>query len=124
LALELARRQIGRRGDGVWLVDLTAAPGPENVAGETARVFGVRPPSGATPSDALRRFLADRDALLVLDNCEQCRSLRILATSADPVAELRSALASVLADDGVPSGARRNHEEYGAGTLTRAPAAA
>jgi 2,4-dichlorophenol 6-monooxygenase len=44
--------------------------------------------------------------------------------TADPVAELRSALASVLADDGVPGAARRNHEEYGAGTLTRAPAAA
>ena len=25
LAIELARRQIGRRADGVWLVDLTAA---------------------------------------------------------------------------------------------------
>jgi predicted ATPase/DNA-binding CsgD family transcriptional regulator len=100
LALELARRQIARRTDGVWLVDLTAAPGPENVAGEIARVFGVRPPSGATPSDALRRFLADRDLLLVLDNCEHvilssaelvaallggCPGLRILATSREPL---------------------------------------
>ncbi|HEX9032160.1 MAG TPA: LuxR C-terminal-related transcriptional regulator [Streptosporangiaceae bacterium] len=100
LALELARRQIGRRGDGVWLVDLTAAPGPETVAGEIARVLGVRLPSGGTPSDALRRFLADRDLLLVLDNCEHvilssaelaeallggCRSLRILATSREPL---------------------------------------
>jgi putative polyketide hydroxylase len=44
--------------------------------------------------------------------------------AADPVAELRSALASALADDDVPGADRRNHEEYGAGTLTRAPAAA
>jgi non-specific serine/threonine protein kinase len=100
LALELARRQIGRRVDGVWLVDLTAKPGPDNVAVEVARVLGVRPPAGATPSDALRRFLADRDLLLVLDNCEHvilssaelaaallsgCRSLRILATSREPL---------------------------------------
>jgi predicted ATPase/DNA-binding CsgD family transcriptional regulator len=63
-------------------------------------VFGVRPPPGATPSDALRRFLANRDLLLVLDNCEHvilssaelaatllggCRSLRILATSREPL---------------------------------------
>jgi non-specific serine/threonine protein kinase len=100
LALELARRQIGRRGDGVWLVDLTAASGPEDVAAETARVLGVRPLSGATPSDALRRYLADRDLLLVLDNCEHvilsaaelaaallggCRKIRILATSREPM---------------------------------------
>ncbi len=100
LALELARRQIGRRGDGVWLVDLTAAPGPEDVAAETARVLGVRPLSGATPTDALRQYLADRDLLLVLDNCEHvilssaemaaallggCRRIRILATSREPL---------------------------------------
>src|SRR5258708_14866735 len=60
LALELARRQIGRRGDGVWLVDLTATSRSENVAGEAARVLGVRPPSGSTSSDALRRVLAHR----------------------------------------------------------------
>ncbi len=70
LALELARRQIERRGDGVWLVDLTAALGSSNVADEAARVLGVSPRSGATPTEALRRFLADRDLLLVLDNCE------------------------------------------------------
>ena len=100
LALELARRQIGRRGDGVWLVDLTATPRPENVADEVARVLGVRPMSGTTSSDALRRFLADRDLLLIVDNCEHvilssaelaaallggCRNLRILATSREPL---------------------------------------
>src|SRR5258708_36132604 len=100
LALELARRHIGRRGDGVWLVDLTAAPGPENVASETARVLRGHPLSGATPSDALVLYLADRDLLLVLDNCEHvilssaklaaallggCRRIRILATSREPL---------------------------------------
>src|SRR5260370_12961588 len=70
LALELARRQIGRRGDGVWLVDLTAAPGPDNLAAETARLLGLRPAPGATPTDPLRRYLADPDLLLLLDNSE------------------------------------------------------
>src|SRR5713226_1798116 len=43
---------------------------------------------------------------------------------ADPVAELRSALASVLADDRVSGASRRNHEEDGGGTLRRTPSAA
>src|SRR5260370_36022185 len=51
LALELARRQIGRPGDGVWLVDPTAAPGPGDVSPGPTRVLGVRPLAGARPPD-------------------------------------------------------------------------
>ncbi|HKR99436.1 MAG TPA: LuxR C-terminal-related transcriptional regulator, partial [Candidatus Dormibacteraeota bacterium] len=100
LALELARRHVGQRADGVWLVDLTAAPEPDKVAGEAARALGLRTPSGATPSGTLLQFLARRDVLLVLDNCEHviqscaelagsllggCPGLRILATSREPL---------------------------------------
>jgi len=100
LALELARRQIGRRADGVWLVDLTAGPEQPDVAYETARVLSVRSARGATAIDVLRNFLVSRDLLLVLDNCEQvvesCAdvadvvlttspSVRILATSREPL---------------------------------------
>jgi predicted ATPase/DNA-binding CsgD family transcriptional regulator len=96
LALELARRQTARRSDGVWLVDLAAAAGPSDVAAETARVLRVRGPGEATATDALRSYLAERDVLIVLDNCEHvvdacaelaemllgsCARLRILATS-------------------------------------------
>jgi predicted ATPase/DNA-binding CsgD family transcriptional regulator len=96
LALELACRQIARRPDGVWLVDLTAGPARPDVAAETARTLGVRSRSGTAPSQALDRFLADRDVLLVLDNCEHvvaacaqlaasllgsCGGVRVLATS-------------------------------------------
>src|SRR4030081_350752 len=41
LALELARRQLARRSDGVWFVDLAARAGRPDVAGETARVLRV-----------------------------------------------------------------------------------
>jgi len=100
LALELARRQIGRRADGVWLVDLTAGPEQPDVAYETARVLSVRSARGATAIDVLRNFLVSRDLLLVLDNCEHvvesCAdvadvvlttspSVRILATSREPL---------------------------------------
>ena len=96
LALELARRQLALRGDGVWLVDLSAVPETPDVAAEVARVLELPSPRRETPTDALRRYLADRDLLLVLDNCEHvvavcaelaaalltaCRDVRILATS-------------------------------------------
>ena len=96
LALEVAHRQLARRGDGVWFVDLAASAGARDVASETARVMNVGTPAGATATDALRRYLADRDVLLILDNCEHvvdacaelaasllgsCGRLRLVATS-------------------------------------------
>jgi predicted ATPase/DNA-binding CsgD family transcriptional regulator len=96
LALELAHRQIARRVGGVWLVDLASGPETPDVAAETARMLDVRGPAGRTATDALRRYLRNRDLLLVLDNCEHvvdacaelatalltsCRDVRIMATS-------------------------------------------
>jgi predicted ATPase len=96
LAVELARRQLPRQPDGVWIVDLTSTSDPQEVAAETARALDVRTTAHATPAEALGAYLAQRDALLVLDNCEhvvsasaalavelltRCASLRILATS-------------------------------------------
>jgi predicted ATPase/DNA-binding CsgD family transcriptional regulator len=98
LAIEVARRQIGRRPDGVWLVDLTAGPDP---AAEVARTLDVGGRSPTAPTESLRRYLADRDVLLVIDNCEHvidacarlassllssCANLRILATSRESLA--------------------------------------
>ena len=96
LALEVARRQLARRSDGVWFVDLAAIAAARDVASETARVMNVGTPAGAKATDALQRYLSDRDVLLVLDNCEHvvdgcadlaasllgsCCRLRLLATS-------------------------------------------
>ena len=96
LALELAHRQALRRRNGAWLVDLTAGADPPDVALETARVFDLRRRTSEGATDALRKYLSDRDLLLVLDNCEQvaeqcarlatallgtCSDLTILATS-------------------------------------------
>jgi predicted ATPase/DNA-binding CsgD family transcriptional regulator len=101
LALEVARCQLRRRRGGVWLVDLAAGPETPNVAAETARVLGVGMPTGTSTADALIRYLADRDVLLVLDNCERvveecaevvagllgsCGSLRVVATSREVLA--------------------------------------
>jgi len=103
-AIELGHRQIGNRADGVWLVDLAAvgpAVGPtEDVAAEVARVLDIRGAKRDATTDVLRRYLADRDVLLLLDNCEHvldasaelaatllgaCSRVRILATSREPL---------------------------------------
>jgi non-specific serine/threonine protein kinase len=96
LALALAHGQLAKRSDGVWLVDLASGPATPDVAAETARVLEVGAPRGETDASALRSFLADRDVLLVLDNCEHvvaqcaelalellssCATVRVLATS-------------------------------------------
>jgi predicted ATPase/DNA-binding CsgD family transcriptional regulator len=70
LAIELVRRQAGKHADGTWLVDLAVGSGYVDVAAETARVLGLQARVGTTPSEALRQYLADRELLVVLDNCE------------------------------------------------------
>ena len=83
-------------GGWVWLVDLTAGPADPDPAAELARTLGVGGRSATEPTESLRRYRADRDVLLVIDNCEHvidacaelassllgsCGNLRILATS-------------------------------------------
>jgi predicted ATPase len=95
-AIELGRGQARQRADGIWLVDLASVRPTEDVAAETARVLGIRGAGRDTMADAVRRYLADRDVLLLLDNCEHvldecaelgsrllgaCPHLRVLATS-------------------------------------------
>jgi predicted ATPase/DNA-binding CsgD family transcriptional regulator len=117
LATEVARGQIGRRADGVWLVDLTFGPAEPDPAAEVARTLDVGGRSTAAPSDSLRRYLADRDVLLVIDNCEHvvdacarlasallgsCVGVRILATSRESLGvsgETVWRLDSLAADD-------------------------
>ena len=96
LATEVARRQVGKRSDGVWLVDLTAIRSDVDPAAAVARSLEVGGRSERGPVDSLRGYLADRDLLLVIDNCEHvvngcaqlvasllgtCARLRVLATS-------------------------------------------
>ena len=99
MAIELGHRRPPRSTDGVWMVDL-APVATADVPAATARVFDVRAAPGAGSTEALQRHVADRDALLVLDNCEHvldacadlatallgvCPNLRILATSREPL---------------------------------------
>lgn len=95
-ALELTAHIRLPFADGVWLVELAALGDGELVAQAVARVMGVRERSGVSLSATLTQALADKELLLLLDNCEhlvdavaglcsallpRCPRLRIVATS-------------------------------------------
>ena len=95
LALECARRAAADFADGIAFVDLTPIRDPELVLSTIADRLGVRGAGHRPVADRLRAYLAERQLLLVLDNCEQVLDaapdlaallaaaprLRILATS-------------------------------------------
>src|SRR4051812_7066778 len=87
-----------RRGfpDGVWFVGLAELRDPELVAVTVGEALGIREEAVSPDAPGLATFLADRRALLILDNCEplvdacadlaemllrSCPELRILVPS-------------------------------------------
>ncbi|NXY95948.1 ATPase [Streptomyces sp. BR123] len=96
LALAVAAQVAGEFADGVCFVDLVPVTDPGRVGAAVAAAMGVGEQPGRGIDDALVSALADRQALLVLDNCEQvrdgvapflerllvaCPGIRVLATS-------------------------------------------
>ena len=82
--------------DGAWLVELASLRDPALLAPEVARGLGLLDQSAGWAVATLSEHLADRQVLLVLDNCEHlldacavlaeailraCPGVRILATS-------------------------------------------
>ena len=121
LAGELARRVAGRFADGVWLAELAAVQDPAQLTAAVAAALGIRDLPAVAAADALAAALAQRQLLLVLDNCEQvigaaaelCGRLllgaddvRVLATSREPLriaGEMRYRLGPLtLPDPGDP----------------------
>lgn len=116
LATETARTLLPDLPDGAWLVEL-AAIGPDgDVAQATLTGLGLRDTllgeaSDREPAGRLVAAIGDREMVLVLDNCEhvieqaaalahrllgECRRLRILATSREPLGITGEALWPVL----------------------------
>jgi len=112
LATETARTLLGDLPDGAWLVELAAIGADGDVAHSTLAALGLRDALlGSAPNaeltDRLIAAIRDREALLILDNCEhviesaatfahrvlgECRRLRILATSREPLGIIGEAL--------------------------------
>ena len=95
--------------DGVWLAELAELTDPDLLAVTIAEAVGI-PEDADRGAGSLARFFADRQALLVLDNCEQivgavgllaesllraCPELRILTTTRQPLQIAGEAILSV-----------------------------
>lgn len=100
LAVAIAEAVAAGYQEGVAFVDLTPTSDAETLLKAVADVVGIRTDSDLTPKEALRRFLARKSLLLILDNAEhvlrpcaeasafllsQCPGLHILCTSREPL---------------------------------------
>ncbi len=100
LAIQIASQLSGEFSDGVWCVDLAPITDPELVPVTVARTLGLPDQPGRSTMDTLTRFLADRQMLVVLDNCEHlldasaalvnallgaAAGLTLLTTSREPI---------------------------------------
>ena len=70
LALSVAADLVDRFADGVWYVDLVPVTDPAMIAPAIADALGLGEPQSRSTTDHILGWLADREALLVLDNCE------------------------------------------------------
>jgi predicted ATPase/DNA-binding SARP family transcriptional activator len=106
LAAETARSILDDLPDGAWLVELAPVRAGDELAQVALAAIGLRDQAllgGGSGGDSVDRLVAavrERTALLILDNCEhvidaaaafadrllrECRRLRILATSREPL---------------------------------------
>jgi non-specific serine/threonine protein kinase len=100
LTLAVAAEVVESFQDGAWWVGLASLSDPDLVAQAVASSLDVREAPGRPASEVLRAHLENRDLLLVLDNCEHlidacaalaetllrsCPSLKLLATSREPL---------------------------------------
>ncbi|MFD2351277.1 ATP-binding protein [Nonomuraea ferruginea] len=70
LSLAVAARAAGEYADGVWFADLVPVTDPGLVATAVAGAVGLGEEPGRDLTESVAAALADRHALLVLDNCE------------------------------------------------------
>ncbi|MGW5154087.1 ATP-binding protein [Nonomuraea wenchangensis] len=70
LALAVAAEVSGEYADGVWFVDLVPVTDPGLIATAVAGALGLGEQPGRDMTESVLAALADRHALLVLDNCE------------------------------------------------------
>ncbi|GCL66145.1 ATP-binding protein [Pseudaquabacterium pictum] len=70
LAVQLAAELLDAHPDGVWFIELAPVDDAQRLAQAVASVLGVQEEPGRPLDDTLRRHVASRRLLLVLDNCE------------------------------------------------------
>lgn len=100
IALAVAAEVLDRYNDGVWIVDLGTVTDAMLVPATIGGAFGANIPVDTTALDALTAALSEKQALLLIENCEDlveaaattvaallrdCPSLRVLTTSREPL---------------------------------------
>lgn len=100
MALQVGAELLDQFPDGVWMVDLSSLSDKALVAQAAATALKLREEPGRSHAETLCAALADRQLLLVLDNCEhvitscarlasslltECPQVKILATSREPL---------------------------------------
>ncbi|MFB9903880.1 ATP-binding protein [Allokutzneria oryzae] len=70
LALQVARKLLREFPDGAWLVDLAGLREASSLSHAIAAALRLRDRSAREPETVLVEHLADKQLLLVLDNCE------------------------------------------------------
>ena len=70
LALSVVADVADRFADGAWFVDLVPVTDPSMIAPVIAAALGLGEHQGRSAEDTVLGWLADRQTLLVLDNCE------------------------------------------------------
>lgn len=102
LAVEVARRQVGRVADGVYIVPLAPLTSGDDLAAAIMKALGVQPHQQEQPGLQLLEHLRTRSIWLVLDNFEHVRAsagfvmellhgaprLRLLVTSREALGTL------------------------------------
>ena len=70
LALQIAAEVLDGFPDGVWLVEFAAVADERLVPLALASALGVKEETGRPVQEALAKHVADRQLLIILDNCE------------------------------------------------------
>ncbi|WP_330184196.1 winged helix-turn-helix domain-containing protein [Nocardia sp. NBC_01503] len=116
LAVETARTLLEDLPEGAWLVELASIGAGGDIAQSALAALGLRDAlhGGAPDAEPMDRLIAavrERETLLILDNCEhiieaaatfahrllgECRRVRILATSREPLGITGEALWQVV----------------------------
>jgi predicted ATPase/DNA-binding SARP family transcriptional activator len=99
LALELARAVEAEFADGAHLVSLAAVDRAQDVSAAIVKALGIVVLAGESADQAVERYLAAKNLLLVVDNCEHVPAaapfiggllgfpgIAVLATSREPLA--------------------------------------
>jgi predicted ATPase/class 3 adenylate cyclase len=83
LAIQSAVELVDEFPGGTWLIELGAITDPEYIDATAADALEVAQPPGRSVRQAIVEHLADRQALLIVDNCEH-----LISGAAEFVAEL------------------------------------